>query len=154
VTIHSGSRSPPPKKPPWWKSAWAIAIGAAGIIAAVVAVLTYFHLQPSGTADTKVSVTSTNQSGGITAYTVNIGPQNRTLSGPQSDALKARILKGLSRTKPITITSLMNDSEAYRFAAEIRAFLAAEGFTFTGNEIPQGVFVPPPTGLTVSDTTH
>jgi hypothetical protein len=54
--------------------------------------------------DKKISVTSYNQSGGITAHTVNVGTPPRTLSDSQSAPLKAQILSKLSRTKPITVT--------------------------------------------------
>ena len=98
-----------------------------------------------------VHVTSYNQSGGITAGIVNLGPQQRSLSDARSNALKAQILSELSRTKPITVICLLSDAEAYRFAAEIHTFLKSNGFQLTEDGISQGVFTPPPRGLSVDD---
>lgn len=99
-----------------------------------------------------VNITSHGQQGGITAHTVNIGPQQRSLSSPNAAALKQQILTQLSRAKPITVFCIMGDTEGYYFGMEIHAFMKANGFTMAEPDgISQGVFTPPPKGLSVND---
>lgn len=87
------------------------------------------------------NVNSYNQSGGITAHTLNIGPTPRKLSDPRSEGLKAQILRELPRDKPITVIAVLGDGEAIQFAQEIHAFMKAQGFTMKEpNGISQSVF--------------
>jgi hypothetical protein len=81
------------------------------------------------------SVTSYNQTGGITAHTVNIGPPRRELT----DSLKQHLLT-LPLDKPITVTAVMGVSDASELANEIRSFLAQSGFPMASTGIAQGVF--------------
>ena len=84
------------------------------------------------------NVTSYNQSGGVTAHTVNIGPQRRKMD----DALRNQILTQLPRDKEISVTAVMGDGEALEFALEINAFLHANGFKVpSATGISQAVFV-------------
>lgn len=100
--------------------------------------------------DKRINVTSFNQSGGITAHTVNIGPPQRSLA--QEAGLRAQIFNEVPRDKPIQVFAIMGDSESYRFAAEIHAFLKANGFPLLEPEgISQGLFAPPPVGLQCND---
>jgi hypothetical protein len=158
VNVASPSLSPGPVKPPapkpWWKTTWKLAVSCAGILVAIFAGLDYFHIQPKEKGmpdDPKHNITSYFQSGGITAHTVNVGVANRTLSDPQMAGLKAQILRDVPKTKPVTVIALMGDTEAYRFAAEIHAYMQANGFRMTENGISQGVIVPPPIGLGLQD---
>lgn len=90
------------------------------------------------------SVQSYNQSGGITAHTVNLGPQPRHMS----DVLKRQILQELPRTRPITVVAIMGDAEAHHFAQEIHAFLGANGFPLKeANGISQAMYNVTPKGL-------
>jgi hypothetical protein len=157
VTFNGGVQPPttpaPPKKP-WWKTTWKIAIGGATIAAFIVAALTYFHIQPKEKGmpnDNTVNVTSLNQSGGITAGTVYIGSVDRSLSNPVFDPLKSQMLANIPRAKSVTVTAVLGDSESFRFAAEIHAFLKANGFTMAENGISQAVFMPPPRGVSMDD---
>ena len=90
------------------------------------------------------SVTSHNQTGGITAHTVNFGPQPRRMD----ETLKAKILSDIPRSKPITVTALLGDGEACQFAEEIHAFLKNHGFPVAEGGISQGVFSGTVNGLT------
>lgn len=115
---------------PFWKSGKFIA-GSITIAAAIVAILTYFGIQPKGGKMPEGSffhVSSYNQQGGITAGQVNIGRPPRKLD----DGSKAQLLKQLPRDQTITVTSLLGDGEGGLFAEEIKAFLVAQGFTVKG----------------------
>ncbi|SUP19582.1 hypothetical protein [Vibrio alginolyticus] len=70
------------------------------------------------------SVTSHNQSGGITAHKVVLGSQERTLTSE----LKRELLKTLDIQKKVDFSIAMNDQEAEKYAYEIRNFLIAEGY--------------------------
>jgi hypothetical protein len=93
------------------------------------------------------NVTSHNQSGGITAHTVNVGPAPRNINAPESASLKAQMLRDLPRDKEITVMALMGDVEAAEFALQIHAFLKENGFKLKEDGISQGVFTRPPRGL-------
>jgi hypothetical protein len=84
------------------------------------------------------SVKSYNQSGGITAHTLNVGPTPRRLSDPPTAELKAQILRELPRDKPITVVAVMGDGEAIQFAQEIHSFMKTNGFNM--REPEQAVF--------------
>ena len=88
-------------------------------------------------------VTSHNQSGGITAHTVNIGPQQRTVT----EALRQQIRTQVPRIKPITVIAVMGDGEALRFARELHDVLKAEGFPLREDGVSQGMFSEPVDGL-------
>ncbi|WP_114767257.1 hypothetical protein [Vibrio rhodolitus] len=70
------------------------------------------------------SVTSHNQSGGITAHKVVLGSQERTLTSE----LKRELLKALDIQKKVDFSIAMNDQEAEKYAYEIRNFLIAQGY--------------------------
>jgi hypothetical protein len=152
VTIAQGAPPPPaaPPRKPWWNTTWAIVVGMVTFLAAVVAVLGYFGIGPREihmAKDGTINVTSINQQGGITAHTVNVGQQPRSLQSPGADALKAQILRDVPRDKTITVMALMGDADGHRFAAEIYEFLKANGFKVTPHGVAQGVVMPPPKGL-------
>lgn len=72
-----------------------------------------------------VNVSSTNQSGGITANQVNIGAIPRNLDVN----LKNQLLVNLKdKNEHIDIASVMGDSEAFRLANQINDFLKAQGY--------------------------
>lgn len=82
------------------------------------------------------SVTSHNQVGGITAHTVNFGPQPRRLQ----ETLKAQILSEIPRSTPIKVLALLGDAEACQFAEEIHAFLRNSGFPLAEEGISRCIF--------------
>lgn len=80
------------------------------------------------TDDKKAVVTSYNQSGGITAHTVNLGPPARHVAGTWLQWLNDRIPTG----SKVEVEVVMGDSEAVRFAHEIEGYLQqTRGCTIT-----------------------
>ena len=68
------------------------------------------------------------------------------------DGLKRQILSDLPRDKPITVMTVMGDSEAINFAAQIHAFLKENGFPLAEQGgISQGAFTAPVNELNVRD---
>lgn len=94
------------------------------------------------------TVTSINQSGGITAgeVIINTGPQPRYL-----DELFIKELDKLlpsDKEKEIKIFSVLGDAESFQFASEIMNHLESEGWKVDG--INQAVFSKPITGVQVT----
>jgi len=113
------------------------------IVASVIAVLLYFGIKPGGNKMSEnkknINVTSYNQSGGITAYNVNIGPQDRKLTSQLADQLLDHIKK--NSIEKATVTSVMGDQEAFQFASAIKAFLTDQGIPVNG--VNQAVYNKP-----------
>ena len=102
----------------------------------IIPILSYFGIKPYfGTKpqekemrneeDKEIKVTSYNQSGGITAYNVNIGPQDRKLSSDYTSQIDNFISQ--NPDKKIVITAVMGDQEAIRFASQIKKYLESLG---------------------------
>jgi hypothetical protein len=94
-----------------------------------------------------VNITSTNQSGGITAQNVNIGvkPQQRALNF----ALKKQLFEFLTdKNEIIDISSVAGDSEAYKFSLETVDFLKRNGYSNV-NGVNQAFFSPPIIGQSI-----
>jgi hypothetical protein len=101
------------------------------------------------------NVTSHNQSGGITAHTVNIGPQRRDLNSPWGAPLKAQILDKIPRDKEIGIVAVMGDVECYELGMQLHTFLKANGYRLKESDgISQGVFMPPPRNVNFNPDTN
>lgn len=96
--------------------------------------------------EAKTNITSVNQSGGITAQTVNIGPQPRHLDTGTASNLESL----LSKDKKITITAVLGDGEAFQFASEIVNYLKSRGYTVDG--VNQSVYSQPVMGQIVQPT--
>lgn len=88
------------------------------------------------------SVTSHNQSGGITAHTVNIGDPKRRLDG----VMKTQLLRLLPKDRKIAVDAPLGDGEAIGFAEEIYAFLALSGYTMAEGGVTQCVWTPQQSG--------
>jgi len=109
------------KKKQWrWIERWS---WIAGIIAALIAVVAYFCFRSVNT-----NISSFNQSGGITAHTVNVGPGKRALNQSVRQQLDA-ITAG---KKKIVVACVMGDSEAFQFANEIADYLKTKGVPVSG----------------------
>ena len=84
---------------------------------------------------TVINVVSHDQSGGITAGILNIGAQPRNLG----IKLQQQLLKFLpDKEGDVTITSVMGDGEALRFATQIKDFLIGQGYSV--KSVNQAVF--------------
>ena len=93
------------------------------------------------------NVSSTNQSGGITAGQVNIGTQPRVLT----DQNRAQILSIVEARNgaPISVTAVLGDGEAFQYAEQIKAFLESKGHQVKG--VNQAVYTGPMMGQSVNE---
>lgn len=96
-----------------------------------------------------ISVTSHNQRGGITAGVVNLGSQPRNLDKRLQDQL-LQLLPG--KDKDVSVTSVMGDGEAFRFATQIKDFLVGRGYTVAG--VNRAVFRVPVEGQSIDPDTR
>ena len=80
----------------------------------------------------KIVVKSYNQSGGITAYNVNVGKLPRHLNQQFCDILDKVIAENIERE--IKIITEMNDNESYQFGKKIYDYLISKG-----HKVPGGV---------------
>jgi hypothetical protein len=86
-------------------------------------------------------ITSNNQSGGITAHTVNFGPTARSMDAQ----LGAQLKQHIPSPAKITITAILGDSEAFGFANQVLAWLRENGYSnVTG--VNQAVYSQPMIG--------
>lgn len=88
----------------------------------------------------EVSVTSNNQSGGITANTVNVGSNPRRITRDLED----QVMQMTAGYKRITVTAVLGDGEALQFADSIFRFLKAKGRNVEG--VNQAVYMQPVVG--------
>ena len=95
--------------------------------------------------DQNIYVTSHNQQGGITAYQVNLQPGDRVLNENDSRQLE-QLLAGETFAS-ISVTAVMGDQEALRFASQIKNFLTSKGRTVTG--VDQALYTSPVQGQIV-----
>jgi hypothetical protein len=93
------------------------------------------------------SVTSHNQSGGITARTVNINPKYQRVLG---DPIRQKLLDNVPRSKLAVVWVSHGDQESFRYGNEIFQFLRGNGFKLFGDSPQQNIFLQPLYGVTVS----
>ena len=86
------------------------------------------------------SVSSVNQSGGITAHTVHIDRRVRRSLG---DELKNGLLK-LTKDRSILVLGQNGNTESMAFANEIHQFLTANGYEMTTTSASEHMFFNPP----------
>lgn len=88
------------------------------------------------------NITSNNQTGGITAHTVNV---DRRMRRSLTDDLKSGLLDGLSKDRrPIAVMGLNGNTESMAFANEIRSFLKSHGHVMTTDTAMPHMFFDPP----------
>jgi hypothetical protein len=150
ITAHivNASMPPPTPHPPrkrkrWWQSWAATVLWIATVIGGVFAVLSYFdnhHPREEAMSNSKNTfVTSHNQSGGITAGTVNIGtPPARQMT----QQMEAQLRQLVPTSNKVTVTAVMGDGEAFAFAQEITSWLRANGWAQVEG-VNQAVFSQP-----------
>lgn len=81
---------------------------------------------------TQINVTSHNQTGGITAYNVNVGKPQRQIDDHWRSLLNKAIVEYPGRE--IKIMTEMGDKEAYQLGEQIFSYLKSQG-----HQIPGGV---------------
>ena len=149
VEISSAPRLQPPNKKtsPWKK--WILIISAAvAFIASLIAILEYFGIslkESRMSDDKKINVTSINQSGGITAHTVNVEPQPRQMTPELGKQLSQLVPLG----SKVTVVAVMGDSEAFAFASAIKSWLQVNGYTNVSG-VDQAVYSQPVTGQNIT----
>jgi hypothetical protein len=90
------------------------------------------------------NVSSTNQSGGITAHTVNVRKPRRIMSS----LLQQSMLRDFPREKQIVVWSISGDEETHSLGQQIFNFLKQNGFQLFGNGPSPNVFLgAPPRGV-------
>lgn len=85
------------------------------------------------------SVKSFNQSGGITAHTINLAPPPRNLD----DAARSKFLQMIPRDLTVMVISTIGDAETYAYAKQIWDFLAQSGYKMSEGGQLQSFGVPP-----------
>lgn len=92
-----------------------------------------------------IFITSHNQSGGVTAHTVNFGPTARTMNAQLGGQLKQHI----PTTAKVTITAVLGDGEAFGFANQVMTWLRENGY---GNVdgVNQAVYSQPVMGQNIN----
>jgi hypothetical protein len=82
------------------------------------------------------NITSFNQSGGITAQTVNVGPGKRTLN----ESVQEQLDNAMIGKKKVTVVAVMGDGEAFQFATEIFDYLKGKNVPLYGGGVVQAAF--------------
>ena len=88
------------------------------------------------------NVTSNNQSGGITAHTVNAFPKPRRLNSDKCESISNKLFP--YRDRPILIDTILNDREAIIYAKDTESCLQRKGFQIEG--IQKTLYEVPPEG--------
>lgn len=91
----------------------------------------------------KIHIQSFNQSGGITAHTVNIGKPQRIVT--QEILQEALRLIADKKGQVISIICVFGDAEALIFANQLKTLLSESGHTISG--VDQGAYSQPVTGM-------
>lgn len=122
------------------KPKWPIIIS---VVMLIITVLTYFGIKPSKEnkmpkdEEDKITVgdvsgdvvISQNQTGGITAHSVNVGQQSRKVNAKLIIQLQQMLP---DKTKTVTVTAVMGDGEAFNFATQIKDVLVEQGYDVNG----------------------
>ena len=95
--------------------------------------------------DNKVNITSFNQTGGITAHTVNLGPTARQMNEQLGQQLKQHI----PTDKRVTVVAALGDAEAFGFANQIFQWMKSNGYRDVCG-VDQAVFSQPVTGQNIN----
>lgn len=95
----------------------------------------------------KFTITSHNQSGGITAHTVNVAPPTRQMNEELGSELKSRIPKDAS----LTINSVFGDSEALGFAHQVLSWCRVNGYSKVEG-VSQSMYSHPILGQVIDQT--
>jgi hypothetical protein len=77
----------------------------------------------NGNGNGNINITSNWQSGGITAHTVNLGPQPRRLGDAD-----VRDLSKIPKSANVKVVCQLGDGEAHAFATETLSWLRVNGY--------------------------
>jgi hypothetical protein len=102
--------------------------------------------------DKNIFITSHNQMGGITAHTVNFGPQARQMN----DQLGAQLKQNLPTSATIRVVAVLGDGEAFGFANQVLQWLRTNGYS-KADGVDQAVYSSPVMGQNInkkSDTEY
>lgn len=92
----------------------------------------------------KINVTSYNQMGGITAHSVNFGPQARQMN----NELGAQLKQHIPTTSKVTVTAVLGDGEAFGFANQILQWMKSNGYENVDG-VNQAVYSQPVVGQNI-----
>jgi hypothetical protein len=96
---------------------------------------------------TKINITSNYQMGGITAHTVNFGPQARQMNERLGEQLKQRI----PTSSKVNVVSVLGDGEAFGFANQVLQWLKGNGYA-NAKGVDQAVYEQPVMGQNIVET--
>lgn len=74
--------------------------------------------------ENEIKITSINQSGGITAHTVNVGPRAREMN----ETLGLQLKQQIPLDKKVTVVAVLGDGEAFGFANQILQWMKSNGY--------------------------
>jgi len=83
--------------------------------------------------------------GGITAHTVNFGPQARQMN----DSLGTQLKQMIPANAKVTITAILGDSEAFGFANQLLQWLKSNGYQNVDG-VHQAVYTAPVSGQNIN----
>ena len=92
-----------------------------------------------------IFITSHNQMGGVTAHTVNFGPQARQMNSQLGDQLKQHI----PNSATIRVVAVLGDGEAFGFANQVLQWLKSNGYS-KAEGVDQAVYTQPVMGQNIN----
>lgn len=95
--------------------------------------------------DKNFSVTSYNQSGGITAGSVNFGPKARSMDNRYGGQLQEHI----PASAKVRVVSVLGDGEAFGFANQVLTWLKDNGYG-SAEGVDQAVYTQPMRGQSIN----
>lgn len=101
------------------------------------------------TDDHTTIISSTNQSGGITAQTVNVTQQSQQLRH-LNQFVEQDLVSKIPKNSNVKVTAVLGDQEAFAFATEVSQFLKNDQYNIEGPD--QAVFNKPVVGQFIKQT--
>ncbi len=92
-----------------------------------------------------IFITSHNQMGGVTAHTVNFGPQARQMNSQLGDQL----LQNIPTSAVVRVVAVLGDGEAFGFANQILQWLKSNGYS-KAEGVDQAVYTQPVMGQNIN----
>lgn len=95
--------------------------------------------------DKNTFITSYNQMGGVTAHTVNFGPQARQMN----DQLGSQLKQNVPTSVAVRVIAVLGDGEAFGFANQVLQWLKANGYS-KAEGVDQAVYTQPVMGQSIN----